>query len=147
MLTDKQIKILYVMKKKLLTIVFAMIVASASADNYSYLTFKKSDGTMISVGTESLTMTFSDGKLVADNGSSNISLTLTELASMFFSNGDDATGIDNIPTDTADGKIEAFSTQGISYGTFDSVESLKKSLPGGVYIIKQGGKTFKVAVK
>ncbi len=136
------------MKKKLLTIVSVLAVAaSAFADNYPYLTFKKSDGTLVSVSVESLNMTFSDGKLVVSNGTESTSLTLTDLASMYFSTQDDATGIDNIPADIADGNMEAYSTQGVCYGTFDNVESLKKSLPGGIYIIKAKGKTYKVAVK
>ncbi len=136
------------MKKKLLTIVSALAIATtAMADDYAYLTFKKSDGTLVSVKSNSLMMSIKDGKLTAFNASEHIDLTLTDLASMYFSTNNEATGIDDIPAADAKGKLEAFSTQGVSYGTFDNIEALKKALPEGIYIIKSNGKTYKTAVR
>lgn len=140
--------LLDMMKKKLLTIVSALaIAATATADDYEYLTIRKTDGSVVSLKSANLMMSFENGKFTAISASVNTSISLTDLASMYFSSTDEATGIEDIPVADAKGKLEAFSTQGISYGTFDNIEALKKALPEGIYIIKSNGKTYKTAVR
>ena len=67
------------------------------ADDYGYLTFETSSGTQKSVSVTSLTLTVSDGKLIARNTDGSQSFTLSELSSMFFS--DTQTGVSNITGD------------------------------------------------
>lgn len=141
-------KRLFNMKKKLLTIVSALAIATtAMADDYPYLTFKKSDGTLVSVKSNSLMMSIKNGKLSVYGASDHIELTVADLASMYFSTTDETTGIEDIPAADTKGKLEAFSTLGVSYGTFEDIEALKKALPEGIYIIKSNGKTYKTAVR
>lgn len=74
------------MKKKFMFLFSATLaVVAAHAETYPYLTFQKMDGSTVSIGVESLTMTFSDGKLIATNGSESQELTASDLASMYFS--------------------------------------------------------------
>ena len=40
---------------------------AASADEYAYLSFETSDGSLESVSIESLSMTFSDNRLIVEN--------------------------------------------------------------------------------
>ncbi len=135
------------MKNRLVAILAAMLATGAVyADDYGYFIFQKTDGTLVSLASESLSMTFSDGKLVATNGTESCTLPLSSLSKMYFSS-DDATGIDNVQTADGCGKVEIFSVQGVSLGSFSSLETARKSLASGAYIVKANGRTFKIAVK
>ena len=80
------------MMKRLLLILMTMAgVLAAQADDYPYLTFETSDGTVQSVSTTSLKLEISGDKLLVNDGAQ--SFTLTDLKKMYFSTND-ATGID-----------------------------------------------------
>lgn len=122
---------------------------AAHAESYPYLTFQKADGSLLSVGVESLEMTFQDGNLVYTNSAGTGTLTLADLATMYFSSTDATTAITSLTADSSDGKgkVEAFSLQGMSYGTFANLQAMKENVPTGMYIVKTNGKTQKIAVK
>lgn len=135
------------MKKRFVFLLSAMLATAATkAETYPYLTFQSADGTMQSVEVESLTMTFSDGKLLVSNGTKSLELAVADLSSMFFSTSD-ATGIETVSAAETDGNVAVFSLQGTSVGSFSSVQQLRTSAPAGVYIIKKGGKTQKITVR
>jgi hypothetical protein len=136
------------MKKRLMFIICACLSGlMAHAEDYPYLTFRQADGTLVSIPASSLAMTFVDGKLVATYGTESRTLTVAELESMYFSKTD-ATGIKKTVATDANGQVEGFTLQGVSLGKFDNLQSLKKKVPAGVYIVKaNNGKTSKVDVK
>lgn len=118
----------------------------AHADSYPYLTFQKSDGTTVSMESASLVMTFSDGKLIASNGTDSQELTVADLSKMYFSESG-ATGIQDVDVSDADGEAEVFSLQGVSYGKFSTVQSFLNTAEPGVYIVKVNGKSQKIMVR
>ncbi len=118
----------------------------AHADSYPYLTFQKSDGTTVSMESASLVMTFSDGKLIASNGTDSQELTVADLSKMYFSESG-ATGIQDVDVADADGEAEVFSLQGVSYGKFSTVQSFLNTAEPGVYIVKVNGKSQKIMVR
>ena len=136
--------------RKLIVIITLLTVAGwAKAEDYGYLTFQMEDGTKTSINTESLVITFSDGKLIAQNGSSQQTLTLTDLGKMYFSTTSAegaTTAISNTEADD-DGEVEVFSLSGISKGTFDNLGKAKTLLRPGAYIVKGRTKSFKIVVK
>ena len=135
------------MKKRFMFLIFACLSGvMAHADTYPYLSFQKADGTVVSMSVESLTMTFSDGKLVASNGSDIRTLMVAELSTMYFSTTD-ATGIKEVPTSASDGEVEAFDLQGVSLGKFSNLQGMKEKVKAGVYVVKANGKTQKIAIK
>ena len=72
------------MKKRFMFLICTCLLGViAHAVTYPYLTFQKADGTVVSMGVESLTMTFSDGKLLVSNGTDTHTLTVSELSSMY----------------------------------------------------------------
>lgn len=82
------------MMKRLLLILMTMAgVMTAQADDYPYLTFETSDGTVQSVSTTSLKLEISGDKLLVNDGAQ--SFTLTDLKKMYFST-DDATAIESL---------------------------------------------------
>lgn len=136
------------MKTKVLFLTMVCLpFMAAHAESYAYLTFQKADGMVVSIGVESLEMTLHDGKLTYTNSAGTGTLTLADLAAMYFS-ASDATAITPVVVDSTDGKVEVFSLKGTSYGTFSSVKAVQGSVPAGMYIIKMAnGKTLKITVK
>ncbi len=135
------------MKKELLFIIgTCMSGPVAHADSYPFLTFQKSDGTTVSMESASLVMTFSDGKLIASNGTDSQELTVADLSKMYFSESG-ATGIQDVDVSDADGEAEVFSLQGVSYGKFSTVQSFLNTAEPGVYIVKVNGKSQKIMVR
>ena len=134
------------MKKVMFLIVACLPLLAAHAESYPYLTFQKADGSLQSIGVEALEMTFQDGKLVYSNSTGTGTLKLADLAAMYFSSTD-ATAITSPTADSGDGKVEVFSLQGVSYGTFANLQAMKESVPTGMYIVKTNGKTQKIAVR
>lgn len=135
------------MKKRFMFLICACLSGvMVHAVTYSYLTFQKADGTVVSMGVESLTMTFSDGKLVVSNGSDTQTLTVSELSMMYFS-ATDATGIKDVPNIASNAELEVFDIQGVSLGKFADLKTMKAKAKPGVYVVKANGKTQKIAVK
>lgn len=137
------------MKKWIVFMICACLsVVMAHADTYPYLTFLQTDGTSISVSASSLSITFSNGKLIATNGTESKELTITNLSSMYFSETEATTSIKEIAITNAGGKVKVYSLQGICIGTFDNIQSINEKLPMGIYIVKAAnGKASKIAVK
>lgn len=123
-----------------------MLALAASADTYPYLSFQKADGTTVSFGVESLSMTFTDSgsKLVVTDGSTSQTLSVTDLTKMFFSSSG-TTGISEVTT--ADGDMLVYTTSGTYVGKFASTRNLSEAVEPGIYLVKQNGKTKKIAIR
>lgn len=135
------------MKKRFMFLICACLSGViAHAVTYPYLTFQKADGTVVSMGVESLTMTFSDGKLFVSNGTDTHTLTVSELSSMYFS-ATDATGIKEVPNIAPNAELEVFDIQGVNLGNFPDLQTMKAKVKPGMYVVKANGKTQKIAFK
>lgn len=122
------------------------VACAAHAYDYPYLILKTSDGTTHPLAVESLTLTFVDGQLEANNTETGITIPLSELSQMYFHS--DPAGITE-PTAASlpSGGIEVFSTAGVLIGTFNSSEEGIKALNSGIYVIKHDGGTQKIIVQ
>lgn len=121
-----------------------LVVAKGFADDYGYLTVQKQDGTEQSFVATGLKLTFSGGKMIAEQNGSSTTLTLSELSKMFFSKT--ATSIDRATSAAEDAELNVYTIDGVSKGKV--ANALDVQIMGrGVYIIKQGNKTAKVVVK
>ena len=131
-------------KRWIAAVVLAMAVPTAALadDGYDYLVFSLQDGTSQSVTAVGTSITFSGTNAVVSNGSTKFTLSLADLASMFFSSDASATGISTIEADgtSADNceATEIYTLNGVR------VDDMSKR---GVYIVKKNGKTFKQVVK
>lgn len=130
------------MKRKLLFPILLAACSLAYADSSLQLVFETSDGQKVSMDAQSIVMNITNGNLSVTNAESTQSFPLSALTKMYFSNS--SAGIDGISIDNITGDVEVYTTDGASAGSFDSVESAKKTLSPGYYLIKQGTKTFKV---
>ena len=130
-----------------MTMLFVAGALSAQAYDFPYLTVRTVDGVEVHVAVESLVLTVVDGKLVATNGDGEQIFAVENLSKMYFSEDgvNDPNAIGTVVTD--DGDIDVFSIDGVFMGSFGSRAEALGTLRKGVYVMKQNGKTFKMAVK
>ncbi len=128
------------MKKLLILALLAALAMGTKAADYTYLVFTLTDGTSKSITANNLNITFADGNLTATSGSESVTIALTTLSKMEFSN-DNTTGIDTIEANvTLDEATEIYDING---RRMPSATTLSR----GIYIIKSNGKTSKITVK
>ena len=135
------------MKKALITLVVMMAVVTAvHADDYPYLAFQTADGMVKAVSVTSLTLTFSNGQLVATNGDGAYSFALTDLNKMFFTN--EPTAVPSPLHQEGLGEaVEVFSLTGVSLGVFPSVSAARQQLAGGIYVVKTDSEIRKMLIQ
>lgn len=134
------------MKKLLFTTLITMGTLQAQAYDYPYLVFQNTEGTTTVLAVESLSITISDGQLVATNADGTQSFALTDLSKMYFTQQADMTGISNAGTQE-DEVVEVFTTRGVKIGKYLNINEAKTSLKPGLYILKSKQKSFKIVVK
>ena len=111
------------------------------ADTYNYLILEKTDGSNVTLATNGLSMSFSDGNLVANDGTT---IALTQLAKMYFS---ETSAIYDILKNEAQG-ISIYSIDGMLIGKYKSWKDASQRMIHGGYIIKDAkGNTTKIFVK
>ena len=133
------------MKKMALATLISLGTLQTQAYDYPYLVFQNIEGSTTVMAVESLTITISDGKLVATNADGTQSFSLTDLSKMFFTQTADLTVISS--AETSDEAVEVFTTGGMKLGKFQDVSTAKASLKPGLYILKSKSKTTKFLVK
>lgn len=132
------------MKKVLLTFIAMLAMLSVRADEYPYMIFQTTDGTIHAMAVESLNMEINNGQLVATNNEETQTFTLTDLSRMFFCT--DSTGIEEVFSDDA-GEVTVFTVMGVFVGKYPNANDAVKVLDGGVYLLKTKYNTIKIAVQ
>ena len=127
--------------KKIVLLLMTLVGALAvqAEDTYTYLTFETTDGAKASLPVSSLTLTISGNTLTAGSES----FTLSNLSKMYFSNGDETTGINEIDVLQTDDLLSESTDIYDLQGHKVSREQMRK----GIYIIKTKSKTYKMIVK
>ena len=129
--------------KKILLFVLLMIGTCASyADDYTYpyLVFETADGTKTSVAVTDGTITIADGQLTMGGQT----FSLSDLSKMYFSTT--TTGIANVNVDD-NSFVDVYDLNGRKVLSNSQLSILNSQLPKGIYIVKSGSKTYKIAVK
>ena len=130
--------------KKIIIMACLMALTSITlqAADYQYLVFTLTDGTTQSITAQDLTLTFTGGNLTAQSGTESLTIPLTSLTKMAFSNDGSTTGISTISSDgiQTDADAEVYDLNG---RRIPSNTTLRR----GIYIIKRNGQTTKVQVK
>ena len=127
-------------------LLLAAQTASAELYDYPYMAFQTADGTVKTVSVSSLSLSVSNGVLIATSDDGTESFTLSDLSKMYFTSEAVVTKVQN-PESTGSSEVEVTSLAGVFCGTFPSVEAARQSLPAGMYIVKNSTETFKIVVK
>lgn len=112
-----------------------MIGFQAQAGDFAYLTFEMTDGTKASISVEGLTITVSGTTLTTGGQNFEIS----NLNKMYFSSGDETTGIGQVSSDQFDAQAEIYDLQGRKL--------TKEQMKNGVYLVKEKDETYKIVVR
>ncbi len=134
------------MKKVFFALLLAVQTASAELYDYPYMAFQTTDGIVKTVSVSSLSLSVSNGVLIATSDDGTESFTLSDLSKMYFTSEAVVTKVQN-PESTGSSEVEVTSLAGVFCGTFPCVEAARQSLPAGMYIVKNSKETFKIAVK
>ncbi len=132
------------MRKLIMSLMAVALPFAASADEYAYLSFETSDGSLESVSIESLSMTFSDNRLIVENVDGRKEFSVADLGRMFFSAT--ASGITDVKA-VASADRDVYTASGMFVGRYAAGTDLKSILKSGLYIIKDNSNTTKIMVK
>ena len=128
------------MKKTIILTLLCALCMGAQAADYNYLVFTLNDGTTQSISASNLNIKFVNGKLEATSGNDGVSIDLSALAKMEFSN-EEVTGIKTVScNDVVTDDAEVYDLNGRRLPS-------NATLARGIYIIKSKGKTTKVQVR
>ncbi len=131
------------MKKVLISAAAGLIALSSyAADNYKYLSFQRTDGTTVQVDASGAEITYADGVVTVSSSSDTFSINFAELSKMYFTS--EATGVAAVEV-ANDFIIQVYSTAGVALGSFSSLQEAQSQLGSGVYVIKSGDATAKIA--
>lgn len=133
------------MKRLIVSVLALSALQTIQASDYDYLTIVETVGTRTSLTAVGLSITFSDGNLVATNAATSESKTvsLSSLASLNFSTSNETTtGISTVETDSFS-QEEAEAVYDLSGRRMPE----GRSLPKGVYIMKKGNVTRKIQIR
>lgn len=100
-----------------------------------WFTIARTDGSSVTVASANLELTFSDGRMFADNGTERHDFNLSELKFMVFSAK--STEVQSIAD--AHSPVSVFTPAGSAVGDYSSASEAIRSLGSGVYIMKCGG--------
>lgn len=128
----------------ILLLTILSIPLSGMAESRTML-FKTSDGSSSSLAATALEIQFKDGNMIADNGSQSLTIPLTDLISMEFSNGSSAAAeLQN----AVSGNVTVVNINGVTIGSFPFATLASESLPAGLYVMKfQSGETQKLIIR
>lgn len=133
------------MRKTFITILTLLGIATTQAEDYPYMMFQTHDGTVQTLASASLTITFSNGNMVVSNGTESKVIALTDLSKMFFTS--DPASVEATQTETMNEPVEVFTMTGISMGKYESMKQAQATLERGIYVVKSKNKTLKITVK
>ena len=128
---------------KLLTLFLAsgiILPMAASATDLPWLNFRLADDSEVTVASDNLKITYSDGELHLQSSTIDRILKVADLRSMYFSETSAAETISADP----ESALTFYTTDGVEVGHFPDFEAAKKSLPSGLYIARGASKTIKV---
>lgn len=128
------------MKRMMIFSLLCALFQGVRAADYNYLVFTTNDGSEQAIVATGLSITFTDGNLVAATANETLaSIPLASLQKMHFSETG-TTGISALPFGGNDDIKAIYDLQG-------RMMPLDTQLPKGTYIVKTSSRTIKVTVK
>lgn len=135
------------MKKMIMTLAALAVGMTAGAEEFPYLSFETTDGSVVSVIADGLQMVFADGLLKVSTADGEKQFAVADLSRMFFS-ASATTAIKELNADgQTNGMKAVYSASGTYLGTVRSMEEIKEMSGKGLYIIRDNNNTTKTMVK
>ena len=131
--------------KKVFLLLAVCTTMMAHASTYNYLVFTNTEGTKTAFSVKDLTLKVEGSDLLITNAEGTVSMLLTAMKSMQFSEDGTVSAVENILN--ADTPLQVFSVSGTSLGVYSSLMEAAQTLNAGAYVISNGCVTQTVVIK
>ena len=131
--------------KKVFLLLAVCTTMMAHASTYNFLVFTNTEGTKTAFSVKDLTLKVEGSDLLITNAEGTVSMLLTAMKSMQFSEDGTVSAVENILN--ADTPVQVFSVSGTSLGVYSSLMEAAQTLNAGAYVISNGSVTQTVVIK
>ena len=131
--------------KKVFLLLAVCCAMFAHASTYNFLVFTNTEGTKTAFSVKDLTLKVEGSDLLITNAEGTVSMLLTAMKSMQFSEDGTVSAVENILN--ADTSVQVFSVSGTSLGVYSSLMEAAQTLNAGAYVISNGSVTQTIVVK
>ena len=131
--------------KKVFLLLAVCTAMMAHASTYNYLVFTNTEGTNTAFSVKDLTLKVEGSDLLITNAEGTVSMLLTAMKSMQFSEDGTVSAVENILN--ADTPVQVFSVSGTSLGVYSSLMEAAQTLNAGAYVISNGSVTQTMGIK
>ena len=131
--------------KKVFLLLAVCTAMMAHASTYNFLVFTNTEGSKTAFSVKDLTLKVEGSDLLITNAEGTVSMLLTAMKSMQFSEDGTVSAVENILN--ADTPLQVFSVSGTSLGVYSSLMEAAQTLNAGAYVISDGSVTQTIVVK
>lgn len=131
--------------KKVFLLLAVCLAMMTHASTYNYLVFTNTEGTNTIFSVENLWLNVDGSELQVTNADGTVSILLTALKSMQFSEDSIISAVENVLN--ADAAVQVYSVSGSLLGSYGSLIEAAQTLDAGAYVISNGSVTQTIVVK
>ena len=131
--------------KKVFLLLAVCTAMMAHANTYQYLVFTNTEGTNTAFSVNNLTLNVDGSNLQVTNSDGTVSVLLTALKSMQFSEDSIISAVENVLN--ADAAVQVYSVSGSLLGSYGSLIEAAQTLDAGAYVVSNGSVTQTIVVK
>ena len=131
--------------KKVFLLLAVCLAMMAHASTYNFLVFTNTEGTKTAFSLKDLMLNVDGSDLQVTNADGTVSILLTALKSMQFSEDSIISAVENVLN--ADAAVQVYSVSGSLLGSYGSLIEAAQTLDAGAYVISNGSVTQTIVVK
>jgi hypothetical protein len=131
--------------KKVFLLLAVCTAMMAHASTYNFLVFTNTEGTKTVFSVANLWLNVDGSDLQVTNADGTVSILLTALKSMQFSEDSIISAVENVLN--ADAAVQVYSVSGSLLGSYGSLMEAAQTLDAGAYVISNGSVTQTIVVK
>ena len=131
--------------KKVFLLLAVCLAMMTHASTYNYLVFTNTEGTNTVFSVANLWLNVDGSDLQVTNADGTVSILLTALKSMQFSENSIISAVENVLN--ADAAVQVYSVSGSLLGSYGSLIEAAQTLDAGAYVISNGSVTQTIVVK
>ena len=131
--------------KKVFLLLAVCLAMMAHASTYNFLVFTNTEGTKTAFSVKDLMLNVDGSDLQVTNADGTVSILLTALKSMQFSENGIISAVENVLN--ADAAVQVYSVSGSLLGSYGSLIEAAQTLDAGAYVISNGSVTQTIVVK
>lgn len=131
--------------KKVFLLLAVCLAMMTHASTYNYLVFTNTEGTNTVFSVANLWVNVDGSDLQVTNADGTVSILLTALKSMQFSEDSIISAVENVLN--ADAAVQVYSVSGSLLGSYGSLMEAAQTLDAGAYVISNGSVTQTIVVK